>query len=117
MARNMIILAFISVVAAMLLKQHVYAQTNCQDVIAKLMPCESFILGFSTEPSPQCCASAQDLVRAANASRDVLRATCRCLKNAVQSIPVDLSNAARITSLCNLNLSIPIDPSVDCDSL
>lgn len=101
----------------LLSKQGVNAQTNCQDVITKLMTCEPFIFGYSYEPSPQCCSSAQDLVRAANASRDVLRATCRCLKTAVQSFPVDFSNAARITSLCHLNLSIPIDPSVNCDTL
>ncbi|MFS7905030.1 putative plant lipid transfer protein/Par allergen [Helianthus anomalus] len=117
MALSMIRLGLILIVMVLLSKHHVSAQVDCGNVIVKLINCESFLFGYSNQPSPQCCASAQDLVQAANASKDVLKATCRCLKNAVQTLPVNLSNAARITPLCHLNLDIPISPSVDCDSL
>ncbi|KAL4562557.1 hypothetical protein LXL04_034764 [Taraxacum kok-saghyz] len=85
--------------------QYVCAQTNCEDVIAKLITCDVFMFGYLPKPNPQCCASAQDLVQAANASKDVLRATCRCLTTMVQSFPVGISNAAHITSMCHLNLN------------
>lgn len=115
--RCMFSLGLILVPLVCLSLQHVDAQTDCGNVIFKLLSCESFLFGSSNVPSPQCCANAQDLVQAANASKDVLKATCQCLKNALQSFPVDLGNAANLTQLCHLNLSIPISPSVDCDSL
>ncbi|KAK9057935.1 hypothetical protein SSX86_022774 [Deinandra increscens subsp. villosa] len=117
MVRIILPMCLISIIMVSLANQHVKAQVNCGEVIFKLLSCESFLFGYSSHPNAECCASARDLVQAANASRDVRRATCHCLKNAVQSIPVNLTNAANLTSLCHLSLDIPISPSVDCDSL
>ncbi|PWA88919.1 non-specific lipid-transfer protein 3 [Artemisia annua] len=100
-----------------MLSKHAEAQVDCSSIIVKLMSCEAFLFKYSNVPGPQCCASVQDLARAAKASKDVLRGTCRCLKSAVQIVPVDLTNAAKLTPLCHLDLNVPISPSVDCDSL
>lgn len=117
MAQNMILFSLIMIIIVSLSKPHVEAQVDCGDVIFKLINCESFLFRYANGPSPQCCAGAQDLVQAANASRDVLKATCHCLKKAVQTLPVNLTNAAQLLPLCQLNLTIPISPSVNCDLL
>ncbi|XP_024982859.1 non-specific lipid-transfer protein-like [Cynara cardunculus var. scolymus] len=117
MVRNAIPIILMLVSVLLLSKQRATAQIDCRIVISKLINCESFLFGYSPVPSPDCCASTQDLVQAANASKDVLKATCRCLKSAVQAFPVNLSNAAQIAPLCHLNLNIPIDPSINCDLL
>ena len=110
-----IILMLVSVL--LLSEQHVNGQIDCQNVISKLISCESFLFGYSNVPSPECCASARDLVQVADGSKDVLKAICRCLKVAVQAFPINLSNAGQITQLCHLNLDIPINPSINCDAL
>nr|XP_043611560.1 non-specific lipid-transfer protein-like [Erigeron canadensis] len=117
MARNMIQIGLVVFLVLLLSKQHVEAQVSCDQIVIKLINCESFLFGYSNVPGVQCCASAQDVVQQANASKEVLKATCRCLKAAAQAMPVNLSNAAQLTQSCNLNLNIPISPSVDCDSL
>nr|GEX02771.1 non-specific lipid-transfer protein-like [Tanacetum cinerariifolium] len=110
-----LVLVLVSLV--LLSKQQVKAQVDCSSIIEKLFDSEAFLFKYSNAPSPQCCASVQDLVLAAKASKDVLRGTCRCLKDAVQTLPVDLKNAAKLTPLCHLDLNIPVSLSVDCDSL
>ncbi|XP_069155824.1 non-specific lipid-transfer protein 1-like [Solanum lycopersicum] len=40
-------------------------------------------------------------------------AICLCLKNAAQTLPIDLQKAAKFPALCNLDY-ISIDPNVDC---
>ncbi|CAI9293263.1 unnamed protein product [Lactuca saligna] len=119
MVRNIISLALVVIVVLTLLisKQYVNAQTNCQDVNTKLINCEPFMLGYLSKPAPQCCGSAHDLVLAAYASRDTLRATCWCLKTAFQSFKVDFSYAEQITKSCNLKANVPLYPSVNCDTL
>ncbi|KAL8259309.1 hypothetical protein R6Q59_027262 [Mikania micrantha] len=117
MVRSMMRLCLIMIILVSLHERHIEAQVDCVDVILKLTNCESFLIGISNHPRPYCCASAQYLVDAANASRDVLKATCQCLKNAIRSFPVNLTNAAQLTSLCHLNLNVPISPDVNCDSL
>lgn len=111
---SVLVLVLLSLV---MLSKRAEAQVDCSSIIEKLLNCEAFLFKFSNVPNPQCCANVQDLVRAAKASKDVLRGTCRCLKGALQTVPVDLTNAAKLTPLCHLDLNIPISPSVDCDSL
>ncbi|KAL7616933.1 hypothetical protein Lser_V15G04633 [Lactuca serriola] len=123
MVKNMtslgLTLALISVLTILSSTKSVDSQTYCPDVIKKFLSCESYMFGLTPTPNKECCANAQALDQAESASKDVLRANCRCLRRIVQSFrpPVDLSKVAGITSICHLKVNLPVDPSLNCDTL
>ncbi|KAI3716872.1 hypothetical protein L1987_68080 [Smallanthus sonchifolius] len=88
---------------------------SCQDAIARMLPCQGFLMGFS-EMSAACCHSAQSLSQTANSSPVELTSVCQCLKQAIGVIGINMNRAQQIPQLCHIDLDTGlIDPNVDCN--
>ncbi|KAL3365969.1 hypothetical protein AABB24_010874 [Solanum stoloniferum] len=91
------------------------ADAECEYVNSNLLiPCEGFLMSGSDSPNTACCNGAQIIDKQFQESDCPDReAICLCLKNAAQTLPIDLQKAAKLPALCNLTY-ISIDPNVDC---
>ncbi|XP_059639750.1 non-specific lipid-transfer protein 1-like [Cornus florida] len=90
---------------------------ECGDAITKMIPCESYLTGAgagAAVPSTDCCEAAQGLDKIAEASIPERRALCECFKQTARSFPVNRDRVKQLPQLCKINISIAIDPSVDC---
>ncbi|KAJ9176657.1 hypothetical protein P3X46_011943 [Hevea brasiliensis] len=86
---------------------------TCAQAITTLQPCLPFLLGTASSPNPSCCSGVQTLNKEANTT-EIRRQLCQCIKTAAASAGVNPGNAKQLPGLCNVNLPVPIDPSVDC---
>nr|XP_010322944.1 non-specific lipid-transfer protein-like [Solanum lycopersicum] len=91
------------------------ADALCDDVNSNLLiPCQGFLMSGNDSPNTACCSGAQIIDKQFHESGCSDReAICLCLKNAAQTLPIDLQKAAKFPALCNLDY-ISIDPNVDC---
>ncbi|XP_011096024.1 probable non-specific lipid-transfer protein 3 [Sesamum indicum] len=90
---------------------------SCLDAITRLMPCQSYLLGFSSSVSVQCCQGAASLNQLVGSDRGQLKPLCQCLKQTAVSIGVNVDRAKQLPQLCKITVPVPIDPNVNCDSL
>ncbi|XP_059309530.1 non-specific lipid-transfer protein 1-like [Lycium ferocissimum] len=89
----------------------------CPNTIVKLLPCRGFLMGKGDISVP-CCNGVKGLMKMATSDDDLkLQNMCECLKKEALAIGVIQERAKQIPELCNINLSIPIDPNVDCKKL
>ncbi|KAL4311651.1 hypothetical protein GQ457_01G055080 [Hibiscus cannabinus] len=99
--------------------KEISAAPSCMDVTGQLIPCLSFLNGYSDEdfPSPECCSGAQNIACQAQ-TRDDRRAICECLSSALASIGSSGSFGERIPLIatkCGSTLNTLFDvPSPSC---
>ncbi|CAN4126924.1 unnamed protein product [Withania somnifera] len=87
---------------------------QCPNTIVKLLPCKSFLMGKG-DISGHCCNGVKGLMKMATFDNDLkLRSICECLKKEASAIGVIQERAMQIPQLCNIKLSIPIGPNVNC---
>lgn len=88
---------------------------SCGEAITKLIPCEPFLLGWSSSVSVSCCSGAASLNQLVGSDPSQLKGLCVCLKQAATSMGVNAANAKHIPDLCHITTPVPIDPNVNCD--
>ncbi|GKA22549.1 non-specific lipid-transfer protein AP10-like protein [Tanacetum coccineum] len=66
-------------------------------------------------PGASCCAGAKR-VQGATRSQADRRAACKCTKAGASQYGFNRNNAASLPSKCGIRTTIPVDPSVNCDT-
>ncbi|KAI5409630.1 hypothetical protein KIW84_055170 [Lathyrus oleraceus] len=89
------------------------------------MPRGSFVLvamssllqgtGGATPPK-NCCDGANTLNQKANTT-PIRRDVCNCLKPAASRFGVKPDKSKQLPQLCNITLSVPFDPNIDCNTV
>ncbi|KAK4485032.1 hypothetical protein RD792_007648 [Penstemon davidsonii] len=102
------------VVLAMIISCNLAPTTaiSCTEAIEYLMPCQTFLFGWSGITAP-CCQGAQSLAIASLSDR---KSVCQCLKQAALSLNVNLDNAKQLPALCKISLPFEIRPDIDCNA-
>ncbi|KAL3718126.1 hypothetical protein ACJRO7_003286 [Eucalyptus globulus] len=90
---------------------------TCQEALKVLFPCLSFVLGsVPPPPSAECCSGAQALASQVTTTED-RRTLCQCYKNIPPGIDIKPDRVQEVSKYCNVNVTIPTDPKVDCNSI
>ncbi|WCJ37329.1 hypothetical protein M5689_018477 [Euphorbia peplus] len=89
---------------------------SCQEALATLNPCLSFLVGTNPMPSPACCLGAEKVKEEANTTQ-IRRDLCSCFKQAAASFGLIAGKAKQIPDLCHVQVPIPIDPNIDCSKV
>ncbi|KAM7525264.1 hypothetical protein LguiA_015166 [Lonicera macranthoides] len=90
------------------------AVLSCTEAITRLLPCETYLTGFSDITVP-CCEAAASLNQQAT-TKDDRKALCQCFEKAGPGLGVKDDRAKQLPQLCNINVPVPIDLSVNCDT-
>ncbi|KAG8385773.1 hypothetical protein BUALT_Bualt03G0080100 [Buddleja alternifolia] len=88
---------------------------SCTEAVTKLMPCQPFLLGTASSVTVPCCQGAVSLSQLIGSKPGELKSTCECLKQAAASMGVNVDRAKQLPQLCNITVTVPIDPNVDCN--
>ena len=89
---------------------------TCQAAITDLMPCQPFLVGSGpATPSFTCCEGAQNILNQATTTA-TRRALCECFKNAAKAFGINPDRSKKLPQLCKINVPVPLDPNVDCQS-
>ncbi|MCD7453708.1 hypothetical protein HAX54_021899 [Datura stramonium] len=117
MGRLVFVIGFVFL-ALIIAISSVNCNDQCPKTIVKLLPCKGFLRG-NGDISGHCCNGVKGLMKiVATFDNDLkLQSFCECLKKEALAIGVIEERAKQIPQLCNINLSIPIDPNVDCKKL
>ncbi|XVF71506.1 hypothetical protein PTKIN_Ptkin12aG0043300 [Pterospermum kingtungense] len=89
---------------------------SCPEALISLQPCLPFLKGAASSPAIVCCEGVAN-VNAAASSTSARRDLCKCFKQTVPVVGVKPDRAKQLPQLCAVNVPVPIDPSVDCDSI
>nr|XP_009626952.2 non-specific lipid-transfer protein 1-like [Nicotiana tomentosiformis] len=116
MGRSIFVFGF--VVLALIIAISSVNGNECPNTIVKLLPCKGFLMGKGDISVP-CCNGVKGLMKilATNDNDLKLKNVCECLKKEALSIGVVQERAEQIPHLCNINISLPIGPNVDCKTL
>ncbi|GLT44973.1 hypothetical protein SLA2020_188420 [Shorea laevis] len=95
--------------------RYVHAAISCQDALVALLPWKPFVTGGSPSPSAPCCEGVSKLNSEASTTEE-RRELCRCLKDAAHGIGVIPERAKELPQKCGVNISVPIDPNINCDT-
>ncbi|KAJ9566326.1 hypothetical protein OSB04_002292 [Centaurea solstitialis] len=88
---------------------------SCQEAMARMLPCQGFLMGIGEINGP-CCQSAQSLSEIAKSTPGERTSVCQCLKQAAVVMGINVTNAQEIPQLCHLDLDVSlINPNVDCN--
>ncbi|GLT34122.1 hypothetical protein SLA2020_086610 [Shorea laevis] len=93
----------------------VHATISCQDALVALLPCKPFVTGGSPSLSAPCCEGVSKL-NVETSTIEERRELCRCLKDAAHGIGVILERAKELPQKCGVNISMPINPNINCDT-
>lgn len=77
----------------------------CPEALLSLLPCLPFLQGTGLT----------NLNQKANTPQ-IRKDVCNCLKPAASRFGVKADRSKQLPQLCNINLSVPFDPSVDCNT-
>ncbi|KAL5077704.1 hypothetical protein RYX36_016695 [Vicia faba] len=89
---------------------------TCPEALLSLLPCLPFLQGVGPPTPPSnCCAGLTNLNEKANTTQ-IRKDVCNCLKPAASRFGVKPDRSKQLPQLCNINLSVPFDPSVDCNT-
>ncbi|KZV23254.1 non-specific lipid-transfer protein-like [Dorcoceras hygrometricum] len=91
------------------------AVIQCNDAVAKMVPCETFLLSGDAAPSAACCSAVQSLDKIATTSPPDRKAICRCFKDTLSSFPVNFAKVQLLLKLCKVAERVEVDPNVDCN--
>ena len=89
---------------------------SCSSALFSLLPCLPFLQGVGpATPTSYCCAGANDLNQKADTTQ-IRRDVCNCLKPAASRFGVKSDRSRQLPQLCNITLSVPFDPTIDCNT-
>nr|KJB06545.1 hypothetical protein B456_001G085100 [Gossypium raimondii] len=81
---------------------------TCQETLMSLIPCQPFLTGG--------CCSAVANINAAATTPAIRRDLCRCFKKVRHGASVVSDKAKQLPRLCDVRVTVPIDPTVNCGS-
>ncbi|KAI5395528.1 non-specific lipid-transfer protein [Lathyrus oleraceus] len=90
---------------------------TCPEALLALLPCLPFLQGTGPPTPPNnCCIGLNNLNQRANTTQ-IRKDVCNCLKPAASRFKVNPDKSKQLPKLCNIALSVPFDPSVDCNTV
>ncbi|KAJ8758920.1 hypothetical protein K2173_002699 [Erythroxylum novogranatense] len=93
------------------------AAITCSEAVTTLLPCLPYLVGSpDVQPTAACCIAVKSVNDQAS-TREVRRDLCKCFQSAAKSFPVDPDKAKAIPDLCHVQVPVPIDPTIDCNSI
>ncbi|XP_058782407.1 non-specific lipid-transfer protein-like [Vicia villosa] len=99
------------------LKANQIDDISCVTAIWYVMPCVPYLKDSAPgTPSSSCCAGVNNLLQKADTTQ-VRRNVCQCLKDASSKFGADSQKSKQLPQLCNITVSFPFDPKVDCNSI
>ncbi|KAL8248734.1 hypothetical protein R6Q59_005602 [Mikania micrantha] len=108
-------LAMLAMMVMALAMVHPSEAFNCNDLTSMLAPCMNYLKSGGS-PTHECCDGAKK-VQGATKSQADRRTACKCAKNAAGQLKVRPDAANSLPGKCGISTSIPIDPSVNCDTI
>lgn len=111
MACSVLVLAMIILA---LIGRPTNGEISCTEAITRLLACEAYLTGFSDITVP-CCEAAASLNHDATTTDD-RKALCKCFEKSGPGLGVKEDRAKQLPQLCNINIPVPIDLSVNCDT-
>ncbi len=116
MAEKMVVVHGLMVLA-LIIASPAEAKVSCGDAVSALIPCGSFLLGRGApKPTSECCTSAQGLKKLMTTTAD-RREVCKCFEESGPSFGIKPARGKLLPSLCKLNISMPINPNVNCSKV
>ncbi|OIW02829.1 hypothetical protein TanjilG_29605 [Lupinus angustifolius] len=110
--------AFLSLVAILVLTSVPGEGFNCDDAKEELFPCLEYIIGEGGDaPSSECCDAVIDL-KSSTPTKNDRRSACECLKAAADGfsgLRDDL--AASLPKRCGVNVGFPISRNINCNTI
>ncbi|CAL0324462.1 unnamed protein product [Lupinus luteus] len=88
---------------------------TCVDAQRLLLPCIPYLQGLGLKPSSSCCSAAKTVFERATSTQN-RRALCQCFKQVAPVIGVNPDRSKQLPKLCNIRLSFPLDPKINCNS-
>ncbi|KAL2475709.1 AAI domain-containing protein [Abeliophyllum distichum] len=90
---------------------------SCTEALTDLLPCQTFLLGFSDITVP-CCEGANALLQSyTNSTKTDRKSVCECVKQAALSFNINEDRAIQLTKLCNITAPLPIRLDVNCSAI
>ncbi|WCJ18126.1 hypothetical protein M5689_000502 [Euphorbia peplus] len=89
---------------------------SCQEALATLNPCLSFLVGTNPMSSPACCLGVEKVKEEATTAQ-IRRDLYSCFKQAAASFGLIAGKAKQIPDLCHVQVPVPIDPNIDCSKV
>ncbi|KAI3699732.1 hypothetical protein L2E82_44210 [Cichorium intybus] len=106
--------AILALIAMALVMVHPAQAITCGDLAGMLRPCVGYLQGGGS-PSSDCCAGARR-VQGATQSQADRRTACNCAKSAAAQFRFRQDAASSLPGKCGISTSIPINPSVNCNT-
>ncbi|KAL8229166.1 hypothetical protein R6Q57_014066 [Mikania cordata] len=107
-------LAMLAMLVMALAMVHPSEAFNCNDLTGMLAPCMNYLKSGGS-PTHECCDGAKKVQGATKTQAD-RRTACKCAKKAAGQLKVRPDAASSLPGKCGISTSIPIDPSVNCDT-
>ncbi|CAL1403442.1 unnamed protein product [Linum trigynum] len=92
------------------------AAVTCPGALLQLLPCLPFLTKQVASPPAQCCSNVKLLNDEANTAA-IRQQLCKCFKPAAITYKVDPAVAKALPGLCRVNVPVPIDPKIDCNTI
>ncbi|KAE9602818.1 hypothetical protein Lal_00050085 [Lupinus albus] len=89
---------------------------SCAEAIPILLPCLPFLKATDGQkPTASCCSAATTVVQRATSPQN-RKDLCQCFKSAASGISINPGQLKQLPQLCNITISFPLDPNVDCNT-
>ncbi|XP_031498722.1 non-specific lipid-transfer protein 1-like [Nymphaea colorata] len=118
-ASSFVKLSLFVVVVALVGVMSATADTSCNSVYSRLMPCMGYVTGGGvTPPSDSCCSGIKGLKSGLKLQAD-RQSACRCLKDLGSRYAgaIDFNIVKDLPQKCGVSLPYKISPSIDCSTV
>ena len=88
---------------------------TCEEALTQLITCQPYFLGFGPTPSPTCCKGAENVSQQANTTT-IRRSLCECFEKAAKAFQIIPERLKQLPQLCKIQVPVPLDPTVDCNT-
>ncbi|KAJ8768930.1 hypothetical protein K2173_023925 [Erythroxylum novogranatense] len=84
----------------------------CKQVKQRIQPCQKYLSGNASKPSPNCCAVVQELKDRAT-DKLAKKVVCQCLEDASE-LNIQAAKIKKLPGLCNVDVEIPYASNSRC---
>ncbi|KAE9596323.1 hypothetical protein Lal_00048687 [Lupinus albus] len=113
-----VFVAFLTLLAILVLKSDLGQGFNCDDAKQKISPCLSYLIGEGgNAPSIPCCNGINEMKKSTPTKEDRF-AACECLKNSTSTVPgIKDDLVASLPKQCGLEIGFTISKEINCQSI
>lgn len=105
--------ALVLLLLSVLVSNCVMGDFPCDDTLAWIKPCESFLIGHEGLPRAECCFSVMSMGQMAIVNEQNRRSICKCIKDVARSTPkIILDHPMQVPQLCNVEPGVHFNPNI-----